>query len=47
MHMVPTERLLPRQLRILPRYIKEAIHERGKCYLRVLVFLCRVRNDVF
>ena len=32
MHKVPTGRLLPCQLEMLPRYIKEAVTERGKCY---------------
>lgn len=37
MHKVPIERLLLRQLWILPRFIKEAINERGKCHLCALV----------
>ena len=44
MHKVNTRRLLPRKIQMLPRYIMEAITERGKCYLSALFFLWRERE---
>ena len=44
MHKVPTRRLLPRKFHMVPSYIKEAIAERGKCYLSALFFLWREKE---